>query len=312
MRAYLILSALLFLKTGALVAEGGEILDIVVASVDGDPITLNDLGKRLERPISPREISANQSVKEGLEAMILEKVIEGEAKKRGLAVADEEIEQYIGDVAKKNEMDVSSFQRELASSGTSVESYRKRVRLEILKSKITAISLRGGVAISDEEVKRYIDEHRDEFQKGSRLKLAQIFLSKEKHPDEKGARKVLRSIRKKIVDDDAEFAEMAKKYSDAPESKEGGMLGIVVEKDLDPLVFDELVDLDEDEVSDIVTTSAGHHLFLISERIDEEEELTKEEVARVKEMLVEQHLEMKLATFIDDELMKEHAVDRKL
>lgn len=73
---------------------------------------------------------------------------------------------------------------------------------------------------------------------------------------------------KKQLDNGADFAELAKKYSEDPGSKNnGGDLGLV-ERRMMVKEFDEaLFNLEEGQISDIVKTRFGYHIIKVNEKI---------------------------------------------
>ena len=198
----------------------------------------------------------------------------------------------------------------LVQNGTTETSYREQVKLEILKSKVTAASLRGGVAITDSEVEKYIEEHEDALAKGTLLTLSQIVLTKDKH-EKKAAVQLLKNIITQI-DDGEEFAVLAEKYSEGPEAKEGGKLGELAEKDLSPAIFDAVFPLETGEVSEIVSSPVGYHIFQLQDRNDDEDDILERVKKQVRNKLEREKLELKIATFISEDLMKAHAVDKKI
>jgi peptidyl-prolyl cis-trans isomerase SurA len=293
------------------VVQAEELLiDVVLASVDGVPITLSELSTRLGRRIPVAEISTDQEARSLLDAMISQHVLFAEAEQRRIEVSDTEVDEYVKGVATKNNMALPEFLEALKGTGTSLELYKEQVKVEILKSRITSQELRESVAISNEEVERYIDEHPHQFARGMKVTLRTLLLSAEKHSKEE--RKSLADKLAEALDDDEDFAELVRKYSDGSEASEGGLIGEVLEKELSPKIFDAVFSLDEGEMSKPVESSQGTHFFYVEKRIDDEEELSESTKEKVRKMLEQQQLEMKLASFFTDELYRSHAVDRKI
>ena len=81
----------------------------------------------------------------------------------------------------------------------------------------------------------------------------------------------------------ADFAQLAKKYSESDSASEGGSQGIVSEKQLDPELAPTIFGRTEAGLTDVVSTARGVYLFQIERFLDEEttsEEEAAPEIAR--------------------------------
>lgn len=293
------------------------VIDSVVASVDGKPITLTDLGQQLSPPrkLSLQEAARDAEARKQLEKMIFERVLTAEAEERKVQVDPQEVEQYIDEVAAKNNLARADFEVALVQHGTTLEQYREQIKMEILKSRLAGNFVHGSSAVTDEEVNKYVGE-RDASNSGvARMKLRQIYLSPESH-SEAEAKSMLEKI-KSDEPDTEKFSELAQSISESPEKNDGGLLGVMAEKDLSPEILDAVLSLDEGEVSDVVRDASGYHIFFVEERYSEdddagdkasEEDLRKE----ARQVLENRRAAEKMQSFFTEELFKRHAVDKKI
>jgi peptidyl-prolyl cis-trans isomerase SurA len=293
---------------------GKIVLDAVVASVDGKPITLQDLAKRVKRKVSFREISSDPGAQRALDELITERIILEESESKRYHVADEELEAYIDEVAQRNGMTRPQFLEALAAEGRSLDEYRHQIRIEILKTRLLSSQMRTSVAVTDQEVDEYLKDHAERSSVGAKVELRQILVSSQnRNWDQIKAR--LKEIVLKL-DAGEDFDDLAEKYSDSSEGKRGGSLGELSVKDLNPAIFDAILSLEEEEISRPVQTPAGIHLFQLVKRIaaesDKEIEATPEKREEARKLLERQKMEQKLTRFFTDELQKHHAVDRKI
>ncbi len=102
---------------------------------------------------------------------------------------------------------------------------------------------------ADEEVKKYYQDHKDEFFAPEGVKIQHIRV-KEKEQ----AEKVLKALKK-----GAPFEELAKKYSTARSGKKGGVLGLQYRGWLDPALEKAAFALEKGKISDIVITEKGDY-----------------------------------------------------
>jgi parvulin-like peptidyl-prolyl isomerase len=63
-----------------------------------------------------------------------------------------------------------------------------------------------------------------------------------------------------------DFAELAKQYSEGPNASEGGSMGYVKKGDLLPDIESVVFNMKDGEVSDIIHTKLGYHIFKVDER----------------------------------------------
>jgi parvulin-like peptidyl-prolyl isomerase len=147
-------------------------------------------------------------------------------------------------------------------------------------------------------------------------------LSAEHHSAEE-AEKVLEDLKEKI-EDGASFTELVEANSEAPDASDGGLLGEVALSDLNSDIAAAVEDLDEGEISEVVKSDQGYHLFLLEARAsapvpDESESRESEDGEdpnmrreQVRASLKQRKLESKMSEFFTKELYKLHSVDNKL
>ena len=295
-------------------AEEELVLNAVVATVDGEPFTLQDISKRLSPPrkLTLAEAAVDAEAREVLDQLILEKLIEEEAKTRRIVVSDEEVESYVNQLAARNQLTRAEFEKALLEQQRKdIASFKKDISSQILKSKLAGELVRGGLAVSDDEVQAYITEHPELGRTGGKIKLSQILITTSQH-GEGEAEKLIGSIRNKIKEGE-DFAALARKYSESPEASQGGSLGLIDEKDLDPQIFETVFSLPAGQTSEVVRSAIGFHLFRVDDRMGAEkggdETKVREEVMQI---LKQQKLELKLRNYFSTDLYNNHSVDKKI
>jgi peptidyl-prolyl cis-trans isomerase SurA len=303
---------------GAAVTSPGQeiMLDAIVASVDDKPITLSDLSKRLSPPrkLSFKEASKDQDALKVLDAMILERLLELEAAAKHLSISDEEVEDYINEVAARNSLSRPDFEVALKKEGQTIETYRNQIRFDILRTKLMSTMMHGGVSVSDGEIDDYIAAHPELSKSGTILKLSVISIASEGRSQEQVETKIAEVIG--ALDAGDAFSEVAKRFSDGPNAQEGGSLGIVAEGDLSPQIFESVFSLDADQHTPPLRSERGAQIFFVEQRfsaIDDDEEAREEAIRKeVKATLQKQKSQDRMSSFFINDLYKHHAVDKKL
>lgn len=312
---FLLLSFFVFLiPANETIAQNQQVqmIDTVVASVDGKPITLQDLSRRMTPPrnLTLAEAAADAQAQNVLNQMILEEVIlaEGEAKK--MQVSDSDIESYIDEIASRNHMSRPEFELALKKEGMTIDKYRKDVRFEILKSRLASIFVKGNVSVTDDEVEKFLEERVGRSDGTNQIQLRQIMIfSANKSPGEARARI---GEAKEALSRGEEFSQVAARLSESPDKKDGGLLGIMAEKDLNPEIFDAIFPLKEGEVSGIIETGDGFRIFKIEKKFVSSKERDERLIAEARGHIEKQKTEEKLTSFFLTDLYKQHTVDKKI
>ena len=297
-------------------SEKKLVIDAIVASVNGEPITLSDIEKVLgdNQKLTLDAASSDPEVRLVVEQLILERLIYEEAKERNLGVSDGEIERYIDEVTRRNRMDRASFEAALKKEGKTITGYKEQIKTEILKTKIASGFMQSGVAVSEDEIDEHIKELPALNKSGAKVKLSQIFISTADRSEEAARREIEKAQTE--LEEGSSFSTVAKSMSEGVEASEGGSLGVIPEEDLGMTIFDALFGLEEGEVTSIVTSENGLHLFKLEERFvqseDDEEEVNDSLRGEIREQLKRRKLEERMQEFFTLELQKLHAVDKKI
>lgn len=287
-------------------------VDAVVASVNGRPITLHEVVKRMRttRALNLSQAAADPEFRYMLDLIILEQVINDEAKNRKIDVSDDELNRYVSEVAQRNNLTVDGFKAALEQEKRSFDEYKQQIRIEILRSKLANSLVQGGVGVSDDEVKRYLENHPELTRGGSKLRLSQILVGFSARSSAEAENRI-KEIRQRLEDGD-DFAKLAREYSESAEAAEGGSLGVLAEEDLNPEIFEAVMALKEGEVSDTVVSNNGLHLFQVTERIGEDEEKSSKLESEVRTVLEREKTSAKAQSYFSSDLFKNHSVDKKI
>ena len=114
------------------------------------------------------------------------------------------------------------------------------------------------LSVGDDEVRAYYESHQSEFFMPERMKASQILL-----PTEAAAVLVWEKLRAASQED---FRALAKAESVGPEAAEGGQMGVFQKGQLPPEMEAAVLSLQPGEISPIVESSYGFHIFRLDEK----------------------------------------------
>ncbi len=148
------------------------------------------------------------------------------------------------------------FEEMLQERGLSEELWRHQL-LENCRIETTIERLvHAGIAVSEEEIAAWYQQHRAEFDVPEQVWARQITLA-----NEADGQRVLGQLRQ-----DLDFAEAARRFSTSPDAEQGGDLGFFGRGQM-PDAFDRVVfELPAGRISELVQSEYGYHLFLVEER----------------------------------------------
>jgi len=140
--------------------------------------------------------------------------------------------------------------------------------------------------VDDKEIEDYYAAHKDELVQKEQVQARHILvLSKETDSDEakQKAKETIDDIYAKAVKPGADFAELAKKYSEGPSAPRGGELGWFGKGDMVPEFEEAAFATPKGGVSKPVQTQFGWHIIFIEDRKDAKDKSldeVKDEIAR--------------------------------
>ena len=263
--------------TEASAADAPELLDRVVATVDGEAILWSELNLRLEIELrqqglglylTPEEVTRRR--RNTLESMIDEHILVSKARRDSVQVEASRVDEAFNDEMSriKSSVEQKEFADMLERSGLSERvlknTIRKRVRRQLLSQQfISELAFRQFITRKDVEAFR--QAHQDTLP--ARISLSQIHLRVRPEAETLNrARDKIGDIRARLDGGDA-FAEVARDFSEDPgTAAEGGSLGCYEPGSLMWEFEVAARGLRPGEVSDPVLTELGFHLILLREK----------------------------------------------
>lgn len=124
------------------------------------------------------------------------------------------------------------------------------------------------ITVTDEEVRAFYDQQKDQFNEPEKVRASHILVSVETdapEADKAAARQKIGDILAQLQAG-ADFAELAKQYSNCPSNQKGGDLGFFPRGVMVTAFEDVTFTLAEGAVSEIVETPFGYHLITVTDK----------------------------------------------
>jgi peptidyl-prolyl cis-trans isomerase D len=189
------------------------------------------------------------------------------------------------------------YEQHKAQYNNSIPEKRKIAYALIDTNKLAA-----DVQVTDQDLRSYYDQHRDEYRVPESVSVSHILIkTPPAGPDGKVDQKAVDAAKAKAQDilkqvkAGANFAELAKKYSDDPGSaKNGGSLGPIQRGRTVPEFEKVAFSLPKGQISDLVQTTYGFHIIKVDDK-QQAHTKTLEEVKSQIEPLIRQQKAARLA-----------------
>ena len=308
MRQRLLTLAIILLLGLAPLAGGpvsAEVVDRIVATVNGEIITLQEVEGRLK----PFLVAKGQGITPGqvdelrrqiLETMINQILTLQEAERQKIEVNDEAVDEAIARIKKDNKFTQEEFEKKLSEKGVSMVMFREDLRVDMIRHRLIRREVTGLVAVPDEEVDAFLLEQKGlDANDPGRVQLRNILIaipSTATDEERRTKKEAIESVKDEI-EDGLDFAEAARKYSEAPNAAKGGDLGSVSWSYMDPKVRDALKDTEEGEVCGPLEVGGAFQLFKVVKIQNDGVSASDEERDAARKELTDQRLKERYEEF---------------
>lgn len=280
----------LFLLLFSLALTADTVLEEIVARVNSDIITRSEFQRSRDQMLSEAKekfgSQADAKFAEGeknvLRDLIDQDLLVQRGKDQGIT-ADTQVIKRLDEIRKQMNLNsMEDLEKQAQEQGVSFEDFKQNLRNQIITQEVISKEVGAKMQITDDEVKKYYDEHKSEMEQPEQVRMSEIMVSTSpassttdaSKPQEvlapgpeqlaaaqSKAQELLDSIRKGSA-----FEDVAKKSSDGPTAAQGGDLGYfrrgTLAKELEQIAFDKLK---PGEVSDVIRTKQGFVILKVTQ-----------------------------------------------
>lgn len=274
MNVLAIISALIFALPTLV---GAKTFDRVVAKINDSIVTLSEVEDRAklirigsQSQPGLKSLTDKEYNKQALDLILEEKLLIQEGKKTlNITVSEANVDDAIKEIKSANRVPDDVFLAMLEKEGLTLKSYRKKIREQIIISKVRNHHLRNSARISEKKIKRYYRKNRKDFLTPSKIHVRHILFifgesitESERSLKRKKAQEALKEIKEGMS-----FKKAAKKYSEDVSASSGGDLGVLERGKMLKEFEDAAFKLKQGQVSPIVETPYGLHIIKVDKVI---------------------------------------------
>ena len=275
---FLRLSLLILLLPGGAFASAQEpappeVVDRVVALVNGDMITLSELERQVAIQAERLGIPDDPEIQAGFRSQVLTGMVDNAlilqvAAQRGLRVPDRYFDEWKEQTIKEmNLPDEAEFVRQVELQGTTMEELKKQFLEGVLIQEIRRQDIEERVRISEPEIEQRYRENVEEFIRPPQVRLRELVI----HIVEAGEddARTRTGEARALIESGTDFAEVAKVRSESGSAESGGDLGLFEVSELDTVFREVVAGLDAGAVSEPLRIGDSFYLLKVDERTEE-------------------------------------------
>ncbi len=277
-------------------------MDEAIASVKAGAMSRNET-------ISPADLPLLQ--KKVLDDLLMNQLLNAKATVADKAKGKEEGDKRF-ELTKKRALNEEALVKQLKALGLTLDVLHTR----LIEEATAEMVMRSQVTVTDDQVKKYYDDHPGDFEQPEMARVTHILLlttdprsGAPLSEDEKKTKRKLADELLKRAKGGEDFSKLAREYSEDSNAKLNGGETTFARSSA-PLEFASAAfSLKTNQISDVVTTSIGYHIIKLSEKIPaRKEELTPKLSTDIKDYLVRQEIEKKARDYYKS-LRKEAKVE---
>lgn len=250
-----------------------EMLDRVVANVEGEPILETEL--QHEIAVIVQRIQASNTAmppdyvlkKQVLEKMIIEKLQRQLAERAGINLSEEMLNNSATDIAQRNNMTLDQFKLELQKQGISYQSFLDNMRNEIVINQLRGKEIGERIKVTDREIEHFMETEDKTGEGLGQYHLGHILIAVKEGASAADIQKAKNKADElvKALRSGQDFTKTAMSDSDDDNALKGGDLGWRSKADVPTLFVDVVAKMAEGDVSDPLRSPSGFHIIKILE-----------------------------------------------
>lgn len=254
-----------------------EVLERIVAKVNGQIITKTQLDKEYQMLIerlgpapTPEEEERRRTELRGevLDSMIDTMLIMQIAEERGLRVPPRYFQEWKANIMKEMNIETEEdFQRQIEIQGLTEDDLKQNFERNLLTQEIRRMEVENKINIAQPEIEKYYREHITDYTEPSKVRIREVVVKFEAGGEaeaEQRARRLLQDIQQ-----GADFAEVARRHSDASSKEAGGDLGFFEQRELAAPLASVAFEMAPGDISDLIRMDTSFRIIRVEEKTEE-------------------------------------------
>ncbi len=263
---------------GTLSASPPEVVERVVAKVNGKIITKTELDDEIQKVLEQMDPAASpeedrrrmvEMRPDILQSMIDNMLVLQLAGERGLEVPPRYFEEWKANIMKEMSLESEAeLARQMELQGMDMTQFRKQWEQGLLIQEIRRIEVDNKVSVSEPEIEKYYQEHIAEYTEPAKVRLREAVVRFDASTEFDAVDKAKRMHQDLLQG--ASFAEVARLHSDSSSRDAGGDLGFFERGELAEPLNEVAFSLAPGEISEVLRMGSAFYIVKVEERTEEQ------------------------------------------
>ncbi len=299
-------------------AEDPIIVDRIVAVVNDEIITLYDLDQTLKpyeeniqdldyAPEKQRE-SLFKLRSELLDKMIEQKLADQQIKKFKIEISDQEINMTIERFKESRSLTDEDLRAGLARQGSTIEEFREDLKKQILRSKLVNREVKSKIAITDEEVEKYYNDHIEKYGAETKYHLWNIFVRFSQTGDASESQMALEKMETVLnqLKQGRSFESFATETPGSPGNPVGTDLGLYRLDELSLQLQNVIKDMKEGQYSSILDIPKGYQIIYVQKIVATNAKTLSDVKNEIEDILYNEAIDNRYNTWLSELRKRSH------
>ena len=242
----------------------------IVAVVNGDIISTQDIATRTNAFVLSTRIPMNAQTQGMINARVLQTAIDEKLKlqaaaKEGIEVSEEDISQSISGIEKSNKLAPGQMRKVLEQGGVNYNAYREQIKADLSWLRLVRRRMAGETP-TEKEIEQTLAEAKKDLSTPKYM-VSEIFIRKE---NAKNLQDLVKNLRQ-----DPRFELYAMQFSESPSASNGGNLGWVNEGKLAQPLEQALKKMKAGDISEPILVGDGYYILRLGQTFDPKKDKTE-------------------------------------
>lgn len=241
----------------------------IAAVVNDEMVSAFDVEQRVRLllvttgvPYSPEAARAARLT--ALRSLVDEALELQEARKQGITVTEEQVEQSFQQVLQSNKVTQEQFDQLMKQAGTSATTLKRQLRAELAWNQVVLRRYQGRLSVGAEQIQAAVDRIKANAGRPESL-VSELMIAVDNPEQEAPARALAQQLFDQIRSG-ARFSALARQYSQAPSAANGGDIGWILPGQLSSELDDTLGQMQVNSISPPVRAPGGWYILGIRDR----------------------------------------------
>jgi len=253
-------------------AANNQPLDSIYAVVNDDVITRQEFEAAKAALVS--QLKSSQTLVPGadildrqiLDRLIIERLQMQVARRKGIRVSEEELNQAIAGIATRNRINLAELRQRLAEQGRNYADFRQGIRHKLIIRNLVNLVIRNRLQVSPTEIDDFLANERQQGNLNEEYDLSHISVSIPEGASVEQIQQARDKAEKALnaLHEGGNFGQISAQFSDASNALEGGHLGWLPGGQLPILFTKALTRMKTGDISYLIRAANGYHILRLN------------------------------------------------